>query len=45
MLSIEDLYKQCRLIDRTEKHEKERQFILAENKENLKTLDTIMLLN
>ena len=37
-----ELYKQCRLIDKAEKYEKERQSILAENKEikeNLKTLE------
>ena len=36
-----ELYKQCRLVDKAEKYEKERQSILAENKEikeNLKTL-------
>ena len=37
-----ELYKQCRLVDKAEKYEKERQSILAENKEikeNLKTLE------
>ena len=37
-----ELYKQCRLVDKAEKYEKERQFILAENKEikeNFKTLE------
>ena len=37
-----ELYKQCRLVDKAEKYEKERQSILAENKqikENFKTLE------
>ena len=37
-----ELYKQCRLVDKAEKYEKERKSILAENKEikeNLKTLE------
>ena len=37
-----ELYKQCRLVDKAEKYEKERQSILAENKEireNLRTLE------
>lgn len=37
-----ELYKQCRLVDKSEKYEKERQSILAENKEikeNFKTLE------
>lgn len=37
-----ELYKQCRLVDKAEKYEKERQTILAENKEikeNFKTLE------
>ena len=37
-----ELYKQCRLVDKAEKYEEERQSILAENKEikeNLKTLE------
>ena len=37
-----ELYKQCRLVDKAEKYEKERQSILAENKEikeNLKPLE------
>lgn len=37
-----ELYKQCRLVDKAETYEKERQSILAENKEikeNLKTLE------
>ena len=37
-----ELYKQCRLVDKAEKYEKERQSILAGNKEikeNLKTLE------
>ena len=37
-----ELYKQCRLVDKAEKYEKERQSILAENKEikeNIKTLE------
>ena len=37
-----ELYKQCRLVDKAEKYEKERQSILAENKkikENLKILE------
>ena len=37
-----ELYKQCRLVDKAEKYEKERQSILVENKEikeNLKTLE------
>ena len=38
----QELYKQCRLVDKAEKYEKERQSILAENKEikeNFKTLE------
>ena len=37
-----ELYKQCRLVDKAEKYEKERQSILAENKEikeKFKTLE------
>ena len=37
-----ELYKQCRLVDKAEKYEKERQSILVENKEikeNFKTLE------
>lgn len=37
-----ELYKQCKLVDKAEKYEKERQSILAENKEikeNFKTLE------
>ena len=37
-----ELYKQCRLVDKAEKYEKERQSILAENKEikeNFKSLE------
>lgn len=37
-----ELYKQCRLVDKAEEYEKERQTILAENKEikeNFKTLE------
>ena len=36
-----ELYKQCRLVDKAEKYEKERQSILAENKEIKGQLETL----
>ena len=36
-----ELYKQCRLVDKAEKYEKERQSILAENKEIKGKLETL----
>ena len=36
-----ELYKQCRLVDKAEKYEKERQTILAENKEIKGQLETL----
>ena len=36
-----ELYKQCRLVDKAEKYEKERQSILAENKEIRECLKTL----
>jgi len=43
-----ELYKQCRLVDKAEKYEKERQTVLAENKEikeNFKTLENDYAIN
>ena len=36
-----ELYKQCRLVDKAEKYEKERQSILAENKEIKENFNTL----